>query len=397
MSAKYLKSKVLLSLILVAGTSVAVVAVAQRGGQRRGRGGGRDQALLNAPYVGIVTSEGKREGLFKIEKTGVSTDEVREAASAFLDSLTEVQVQKTMFPIDSSEWRKWDNRHFPIRQGVGFNEMTETQREAAFTMMAKSLSAKGLRKTKDIMKLNGTLAELCNDFDQYGEWLYWITIMGSPSKDKPWGWQLDGHHVIVNYFVLGDQVVMSPVFMGSEPVEALDGKFKGTIVMQDEQDKGLEFMLSLTEEQQAEATLMKDKPANNNLSEAYKDNITLDFAGLKCDKLNDAQAAKLLAVVEEYVGNMRKPHADVRMEEVKEHIDETFFAWIGGATADSVYYYRIHSPVVLIEFDHQRRVAPFRSGAPTREHIHTVVRTPNGNDYGKDLLRQHYHQHSHPH
>jgi hypothetical protein len=27
-----------------------------------------------------------------------------------------------------------------------------------------------------------------------------------------------------------------------------------------------------------------------------------------------------------------------------------------------------------------------------------VVRTPNGNDYGKDLLRQHYtrHDHSHP-
>jgi hypothetical protein len=24
-----------------------------------------------------------------------------------------------------------------------------------------------------------------------------------------------------------------------------------------------------------------------------------------------------------------------------------------------------------------------------------VVRTPNGNDYGKDLLRQHYEQHPH--
>jgi hypothetical protein len=27
---------------------------------------------------------------------------------------------------------------------------------------------------------------------------------------------------------------------------------------------------------------------------------------------------------------------------------------------------------------------------PTRRHIHTVVRAPNGNDYGQDLLRQHY-------
>jgi hypothetical protein len=27
---------------------------------------------------------------------------------------------------------------------------------------------------------------------------------------------------------------------------------------------------------------------------------------------------------------------------------------------------------------------------PGKAHIHSVVRTPNGNDYGKDLLRQHY-------
>ena len=29
---------------------------------------------------------------------------------------------------------------------------------------------------------------------------------------------------------------------------------------------------------------------------------------------------------------------------------------------------------------------------PARTHIHTIVRTPNGNDYGKDLLKQHYAQ-----
>jgi hypothetical protein len=26
-------------------------------------------------------------------------------------------------------------------------------------------------------------------------------------------------------------------------------------------------------------------------------------------------------------------------------------------------------------------------------HVHSVVRTPNGNDYGKDLLRLHYEKH----
>ena len=47
-------------------------------------------------------------------------------------------------------------------------------------------------------------------------------------------------------------------------------------------------------------------------------------------------------------------HARVQMEEVRAHLDRTWFAWIGETDADSVFYYRIHSPVILIEFDHQR-------------------------------------------
>jgi Protein of unknown function (DUF3500) len=73
---------------------------------------------------------------------------------------------------------------------------------------------------------------------------------------------------------------------------------------------------------------------------------------------------------------------------------ETYFAWMGESTDDAVFYYRVHSPVILIEFDHQGGVA-FDNKKPSRNHIHTIVRTPNGNDYGKDLLRQHYETHPH--
>ena len=92
-------------------------------------------------------------------------------------------------------------------------------------------------------------------------------------------------------------------------------------------------------------------------------------------------------------------HVRAKMNEVDKHIDNTWFAWIGGTQTDSAFYYRIQSPVILIEFDHQRpaNLAKFASdpNKPTQQHIHTVVRTPNGNDYGKDLLRQHYLAHSH--
>jgi hypothetical protein len=86
------------------------------------------------------------------------------------------------------------------------------------------------------------------------------------------------------------------------------------------------------------------------------------------------------------------------MAEIEARLDETYFAWIGEISPDAVFYYRIHSPVVLIEFDHQRPVGIrhlVETRGPIREHVHAVVRTPNGNDYGKDLLRQHYQQHPH--
>ena len=345
------------------------------------------------PFRGVVSGGELEKGLFKIESSGVSTAPVVKSAKAFLAGLSEPQRKKTMFPVDDSEWRKWDNRHFYKRQGVGFDEMTEKQRELAFGMMKASLSAKGLKLSKDIMKLNGTLAELANNFDEYGEWLYWITIMGEPSEKEPWGWQIDGHHLVINYFVMGDQVVMSPVFIGSEPVHAVSGKFKGTRIMQDEEKKGLKLINALNPVQQLDAILNDYKGGNNALAQAYKDNLDLDYAGLTASKMNDEQKALLLDLVETYIGNMRDGHAKVKMSEVKKHLDRTYFAWVGGVQPDSVFYYRIHSPVVLIEFDHERRVAPFRSREPSKDHIHAVIRTPNGNDYGKDLLRQHYEMH----
>ncbi|WP_391540463.1 DUF3500 domain-containing protein [Rubripirellula lacrimiformis] len=381
-------------LLALAGSLLGLTLYAQQ----RGRG----DAAVAEPFRGVAAGGKIETGLFPIQSTGVSTQPAVDAANALLASLTDQQKARTTFPVDDSEWRKWDNRHSSKRQGVGFDEMSEAQRENAFALMRASLSAKGLKLSQDIMKLNGTLAELANNFDEYGQWLYWITIMGDPSTTEPWGWQIDGHHLVINYFVLGDQVVMSPVFVGSEPVHATSGKFKGTIILQDEQNAGLRFAQSLDDQQRAAAVLSSVKDGNNALAQAYEDNLDLDYAGLPGSKLSDAQQTQLLDLIHHYVGNMNEGHAKIRMEEVAQHLDRTYFAWVGDMSDDGVFYYRIHSPVVLIEFDHERRVAPFRTSAPTRDHIHAVIRTPNGNDYGKDLLRQHIeehhgHDHKHPH
>ena len=355
---------------------------------------------LAEPFRGVTTDGKLVPGLFPIRSTGVSTEPVRKAALTFLAALLPDQRKRTTFPVDDPEWRKWMNQHFYVRQGVSFREMTEPQRTAAFGLLEAALSAKGLKLSRDIMRLNYTLGELNqNDFEQYGEWLYHVTVMGEPSASEPWGFQVDGHHLIVNYFVLGDQVVMSPAFWGSEPVTARSGKFEGTSILQVERNEGLALLRALTAEQRAKAVLTLSKTGNDNVGEAFKDNVVLAYAGVRAAELSGAQRQQLLALVSEYVGNLRDDQARVQMSDVRRHLDDTYFAWIGGGEPDSVFYYRIHSPVILIEFDHQRpanlRHLAKDPNAPNLEHIHTVVRTPNGNDYGKDLLRQHYEQHPH--
>jgi hypothetical protein len=354
--------------------------------------GGRGQASLDEPFKGVTTEGNVVSGLFSIRSTGVSTGPVLKAAEAFLAALDEQQRQTTRFPVDDLEWRMWNNVHRAKRQGVSFKEMTPKQRDLAFAMMGAGLSARGLKQTQDVMKLNGTLAEMTGKFDEYGEWLYWITMMGEPSATKPWGWQLDGHHLVINYFVLGDQVVMTPTFMGSEPIRADSGKFAGTVVLGEEEKKGMALMTSLNEAQRKKAVLETSKPGNNALAQAFRDNLVLDYAGLPAAELTADQKQLLLDVIGVYVGYTEDAHARIKMEEVRRQLDKTYFAWIGGTNPDDVFYYRVQSPVVLIEFDHQLPVGLPGPRVPGRLHIHSLIRTPNGNDYGKDLLRQHYEQ-----
>jgi len=354
---------------------------------------------LKEPFKGITSNGTVVPNLFPIRSTGVATAPVRTAAAAFVASLSPDQRRRTVFPVDDVEWRKWANQHVYFRQGMSFDEMSAAQREAAFAMLGASLSAKGLKLTRDIMRLNETLGELNgNNFVEYGEGKYWISVMGEPSANEPWGWQLDGHHLNLNYFVLGDQVVMTPAFWGSEPTVATSGKYAGTSILVDEQNRGLQMVRALTPAQRSQAVLQTSKTGNNILTQAFSDNVVLDYAGVRVSSFSAAQKKMLLDLIGLYVGNLRDGHARVHLADVEKRLDETFFAWIGGTEDNSVYYYRIHSPVILIEFDHETPVGlrhMYPAGVPYREHIHAVVRTPNGNDYGKDLLRQHYQQHPH--
>jgi len=377
-------------------------------------GDGYPEALLNTkrvfsrsladaigqPFRGVATSTGVVSDLFPLKSTGASTAMIVSAASTFLGTLNNAELSRTQYAVDDPEWRNWSNVDVGIfsRHGVSLEEMSEQQKTAAWALLRASLSAEGVAQTQDIMKTEQSLFELNGEPIRYGEEKYYFTVMGIPSTTEPWGWQLDGHHLVINFFVLGDQVVMTPAFWGGEPVFTESGKYAGNRIMQDEQNQGLAFMQSLDAGQQAAATIDPNKTRNNQLAAANEDNLTLDYEGLRGSELSSAQKSQLLNLIRVYIANMREPHANITMDEIGQHIGETYFSWIGNAEDDAVFYYRIHSPVILIEFDHQNPVGTTQinaPGTPTRDHIHTIVRTPNGNDYGKDLLAQHLAVHPH--
>jgi hypothetical protein len=347
-------------------------------------------AAAAEPFKGISTEGPITPGLFGIQKTGVSTQSSREAAESFLGSLTAEQRAKTLFSVDTDQWRKWSNIHPTLmRHGTPLFQMNENQRDRAFALLRESLSKEGFEEALNIMHLNETVLEMTGRLAEYGEDLYWLSIMGTPSATEPWGWQWDGHHLIINYFVLGDQVVVTPTFLGAEPVNATIGKYAGLRVFKADEDLGLALARTLTESQ-CSKTVIAPETSGEDFTTAFRDNLELNYAGIRYGELSNSQHELLLGLVAYHVGRMRDGHAQVKMAEVKRHLEDTYFCWMGSMENDSTFYYRVQSPVIIVEFDHQRGIAFREKTKPYKDHIHVIVRTPNGNDYGKDLLRQHY-------
>ena len=130
--------------------------------------------------------------------------------------------------------------------------------------------------------------------------------------------------------------------------------------------------------------------ANNGRQQsvAFQDNAVIPYEGIRADAMTPGQRELLLDLIRVYTSHLRDGHADVWTDEVRHHLDETHFSWIGGYGEADPFYYKIHSPVLLVEFDMHKGVF-LDNNEPEKFHVHITVRTPNGNDYGHDLLRQH--------
>ncbi|NDF62533.1 MAG: DUF3500 domain-containing protein, partial [Synechococcaceae bacterium WBB_3_034] len=199
--------------------------------------------------------------------------------------------------------------------------------------------------------INGYLAEATGNSTRYGADQFWITVFGTPSQTEPWAWRLEGHHLVLFVSVVGDQVVMTPTFMGAEPTRIPSGIHRGVSVMGREEAAGRALIQSLSPAQNRQAQLSANKQGSDILTEAYKDNAVVPPVGISAQQLSSRQRQLLLAIVKSYADQYRQELSAQRLREVEKHLDRTRFAWIGRNGVDAPMYYRIHSPVVLIEFD----------------------------------------------
>ncbi|MGI9381022.1 MAG: DUF3500 domain-containing protein [Methyloligellaceae bacterium] len=365
-------------------------------------------ALGKEPFHGITTDGSIAEGLFPLNNEGVPSQTIAETATNVLSRLDDAQRRKMQFPVESDVWRKWQNTELYVENhGLRLDEVSKEIREGVVAVLRASLSTRGFEKSLAVMRLNAFLGQVIGSPEVLGEWSYIFCIFGQPSSLEPWGWQLFGHHLSLNCLVIGDQMVLTPCFLGAEIVYADSGPFTGTSLFEDEERLGLELLRSLETKERTRAIVSQSMMGDElppgrwhfadhlHLGGAYQDNRVVPLEGLPCDKLTKIQQRNLTDLIEAYIAPLPDGPRSARLEQVERHLQDTHFCWIGGQDENNAFYYRIQSPVIFIEFDHHSGLF-LTNEKPANFHVHTIVRTPNGNDYGVDLLRQHY-AHAHHH
>ncbi|CAG9948131.1 unnamed protein product [Clonostachys rosea f. rosea IK726] len=358
------------------------------------------RSLLSEPYKGVTNDGDIRPDLFTLEDHGIPIEDIVKAAEAALSKMDHAQRERTVYHIDSPEWRTWSNPEFLLSdKGVRLDEVSEDLRSAVLNVLRFSLSPEGYEKAVAAMRINGFLGELVESPAIMNEFSYNFVLFGErPSTTEPWGFSFYGHHLCLNAFFYRRQMVLSPWFTGAEPNIIDDGKYSGTRILQVEEKLGLQLMQGLPSEIQSRAQIYKNMKDDSmplgrwnhddqrHLCGAYRDNRVVPYEGVVVTEFTAEQLELVIGIVNQYNLYLPDSARKIRLEEVKKWFHETYFCWIGGYADSDPFYYRIQSPVIVIEFDHHSGVF-LANKEPAKFHIHTLLRTPNAGDYGVALRK----------
>jgi len=307
-------------------------------------------------------------------------EEIYGAARNFLAALTPEQKAKTTFPLDDKERRNW---HLIPRErrGLPLKEMTPAQQHLAHGLLSAALSHRGYLQATTIMSLEAVLKDLEQGRGPVRDpELYFFSIFGEPDLKQPWGWRIEGHHLSLNFLIAGEEVSVTPSVMGSNPAEVRDGPRAGLRVLAAEEDLGRDLVKSLDVGQRQECIISATAPPDFILG-PDRPAAPLDPKGLSAARLNAAQQTLLHRVVEAYVRRYRAEVADKDLSRIAAAgWDKLSFAWAGSLDRGQGSYYRVQGPTFVMEWDNTQNNA---------NHIHTLWRDTR-NDFGEDLLRQHY-------
>jgi hypothetical protein len=340
---------------------------------------------------------------------------MRNAATAFLENLGVEQRARAMFPFDQeAERRDWDFVPKQGRNGLPIKDLDYRQQQLAHFLVTAGLSVPGYAKVVSIMGFESVLRELQKDrmglsaADFRSPGLYFLSLFGRPNNDETWGWRFVGHHVSLNYTIVeGKYLAPTPCLLGAEPAEY--GVFHP---LKEDEGLGFELLYSLDAEQRQHAVIHDVAPPNfvtrvvprigqEELPEVYElgfdhyritdeDRQRLKYVraaprGLPGAAMTAAQQAMLTAIVECFLGRMPDEVAASHLERVQRAgIEQHYFAWAGQQGLHTPHYFRVQGPTLLIELENAQ------SGG---NHVHAVWRDPT-NDFGDDLLLQHY-RHDH--
>jgi len=312
-----------------------------------------------------------------------SIQSMKSAADAFLGSLDETKRARASFSFDAPDRENF--RFTPqTRTGLPLKEMSEAQRAAAMKLLDSALSDKGRLKVSQIISLEGVLAGIENRPEYRDSGKYYVSIFGKPGDPKAWGWKFEGHHVSLNYTVLGGrEASVTPSFFGANPAEVRDGEFKGLRVLKAEDELGHALLASLLESGK-KGVVFSDKAPAEILTAENREATELVPVGLPASEMSAAQKKALFDLVSEYTGRHRKDLAEWDMKKITlAGVGKIRFGWAGGTKPGEAWYYRIQGPTFLMEAANTQNNA---------NHIHTTWRDFKG-DFGRDVLGEHYRQH----
>ena len=313
--------------------------------------------------------------------------ELNTLATEFLNTLDPELKSKTVFTMDSEE--RLNFNFVPIiRKGPTFHDFNDKQKNAAMALLRASLSKEGFRKTTEIIALENVLLELeggkfkMPDGSPGRDALnYHFCVFSDPATQQFWGWRFEGHHISFNFVASKGKIVAStPSFLGSNPAIVPEGVQKGKEVLKLETQLGFAMVNSLSKEQLAKTLFSEEAPRE--IFTTNKQVVTnLDPAGISYTDLTKDQKEALEKLLMVYLDNYESGFSKSLSDKIKTTgMDQLSFAWAGSLVTGKGHYYRIQSPVILIEYDNTLNNA---------NNVHTAVRDLT-NDFVRDLLKENY-------